>query len=34
MPAFGDQLSVTERWDLVNFVRTLTAGRAPPTSLR
>jgi mono/diheme cytochrome c family protein len=33
MPAFGDQLSVTERWDLVNFVRTLTQGREPlPTS--
>jgi putative copper resistance protein D len=23
MPAFGEQLSVEERWDLVNFVRTL-----------
>ncbi|HXJ77899.1 MAG TPA: c-type cytochrome [Candidatus Methylomirabilis sp.] len=38
MPAFGDHLSVTERWDLVNFVRTLTAGRVPlsasPTSVR
>jgi putative copper resistance protein D len=32
MPAFGDQLSGTERWDLVNFVRTLTAGRAPPSA--
>ena len=33
MPAFGDQLSVTERWDLVNFVRTLTQARGPlPTS--
>jgi mono/diheme cytochrome c family protein len=38
MPAFGDQLSATERWDLVNFVRTLSAGPAPssasPTSAR
>jgi putative copper resistance protein D len=24
MPAFGDQLSAESRWDLVNFVRTLT----------
>jgi putative copper resistance protein D len=27
MPAFGDHLSVAERWDLVNFVRTFTHGR-------
>jgi hypothetical protein len=32
MPAFGDQLSVTERWDLVNFARTLIAGRAPSSA--
>ena len=26
MPAFGEQLSVADRWDLVNFVRTLNRG--------
>ena len=30
MPAFGERLSVEERWDLVNFVRTL----ARPLSAR
>jgi mono/diheme cytochrome c family protein len=37
MPAFGDRLSIRERWDLVNFVRTLATGRplaASPTSAR
>lgn len=38
MPGFGEQLSITERWDLVNFLRTLTGARAPlsasPTSVR
>ena len=28
MPAFGDQLSVGDRWDLVNFVRTLNSRAA------
>lgn len=28
MPAFGDRLSVDDRWDLVNFVRTLSSGAA------
>jgi putative copper resistance protein D len=30
MPAFGDQLSVVDRWDLVNFVRTLNSAAARP----
>jgi putative copper resistance protein D len=29
MPAFGDRLSLAERWDLVNFVRSLTADEPP-----
>jgi putative copper resistance protein D len=29
MPAFGDRLSAEESWDLVNFVRTLSATREP-----
>jgi len=29
MPAFGDQLSIVDRWDLVNFVRTLTPVAKP-----
>ncbi len=32
MPAFGDRLSATERWDLVNFVRTLAASGRPPSA--
>jgi putative copper resistance protein D len=32
MPAFGDQLSVDERWDLINFVRTLSAPARLPAS--
>jgi putative copper resistance protein D len=27
MPAFGDRLGETERWDVINFVRTLAAAR-------
>jgi mono/diheme cytochrome c family protein len=33
MPAFGDRLSVTQRWDLVNFVRTLSEVRQAPASV-
>jgi putative copper resistance protein D len=29
MPAFGDRLSIEDRWDVVNFVRTLSATRKP-----
>ena len=29
MPAFGEQLSIAERWDLVHFVRTLASRREP-----
>jgi putative copper resistance protein D len=32
MPAFGDRLSPAERWDLVNFVRSLTADGQPPST--
>jgi putative copper resistance protein D len=32
MPAFGDRLSLAERWDLVNFVRSLTAGEPLPST--
>jgi len=28
MPAFGDRLTVEERWDLVNFLRALSSGHA------
>jgi len=33
MPPFGDRLSVDERWDIVNFVRTL-PGPLPPRASR
>jgi putative copper resistance protein D len=34
MPAFGDQLSVEDRWNVVNFVRTLASQPSPPAPRR